>query len=399
VAAATLLSSAALGARAAEVPTAFGNTVPAEIPEPSSDVPAPKKANKPKSFAPAAAARVQQATNAIPRQHASSSTSAPVSDPSAAKPVAKAEPTTPPGAVASQPKTQPAAPPADATSPQKAPTASGSAEVKGDSAPEPDSLVPFIRHAKDIWQVGLSFDDYWFNAPITEGTTGTQSGNLYGFSLSLAPPAWHGDTSFDFSYRQGLLRGTVSYPQRYYSSLETFVNEAVIGFSFRTLPWIHNGKERGHVLGFVGLSWDGWSTTETLANGKKWPATLTPQLTTDWNMILANLGLGYDLTLWNPDWNWLDYRLGIRVMAIGAMGGSNFNQPGGDNLDTLALYGLARGTLYMNLLFYHTVGVFLEGGYQESWWLFSDNPSRNVGVNQFQGYWGAFGRAGVEVQF
>jgi hypothetical protein len=394
--AAALLSHGASSARSAEALAPLGNTVPAEIPEPSSDVPSPKRAKK---AAPAAPVKAKEATNAAPAQAASKSAPAvaPGTSPPPAKTAAKPEATTQSVTARNSSKPAPASQPATAASTQKSEVVS--TQAKDDSVSETDALVPFVRKARDQWQVALTFDDYWLSAPITEGNTGTQSGNLYGLSLSFAPPDWHGDTSFDFSYRQGLLHGNVGYPRNYSAAFETFVNEAIIGFSFKTLPWMHNGKERGHVLSFVGLSWDGWSTTETLANRKKWPATLTPELATDWNMIMANLGLGYDLTLWNPSTAWLDYRLGIRVMAIGAMGGSNFNQQGGENLSALALYGLARGTVYMNFLFYHTVGVFVEGGYQESWWLFSDNPTRNVGVNEFHGYWGGFGRAGLEVQF
>ena len=277
--------------------------------------------------------------------------------------------------------------------------ASATAVAKDDEQPDADALVPFVRNARDKWQVSVSFDDYWFNAPISEGGHGTQTGNLYGETLSIAPPVWHGDTSLEVSYRQGLLNGAVGYPNALYSSMETFVQEAFIGFRFRSLPWMHDGKERGHVIGYVGVSWDGWDTTETLIDRRKWPATGKPALTTDWNMFMANLGLGYDLTLWNPTTKWMSYRLGVRAEAIGALGGSSWDQKGNDSSDTLAVYGLARGTLYMDLILYNTIAIFVEGGYQESWWRFWEDPPAGLGVNNFEGYWGAFGRAGLAVQF
>ena len=117
-------------------------------------------------------------------------------------------------------------------------------------------------------------------------------------------------------------------------------------------------------------------------------------LTTELNMVMGNFGLGYDLVLWNPTSKWFWYRLGVRAEAIGAMGGSNYNVQQGEQINSLALYGLARGTAYMELTLRDGLGVFVEGGYQHNWWFFSESPAERPGVNEFPGM-GGFGRAGL----
>jgi hypothetical protein len=369
--AAVLLAGAALSVWSAEVPAPAGSAAPAEIPEPASDLPATKKARKPK---------------------------APTPDP-AAKSAEMPKPASAPAAASHQTGPQPSAPAAVARSAEEPKPAAEPAAVESPKVKDEDVQPPFVKNAEKNWYVSLSFDDYWFNVPITEGSGGTQSGNLYGGSLSFAPPAWQGKTYFDFSMRQGFLRGDTSYRSPFQSSLDTFVNEVSVGFHFESLPWMLAGKERGHVLSYVGLSWDGWNTTETLWYGRTWASTKLPTLTTDMNMILANVGLGYDLVLWNTTSKWMSYRLGVRAEAIGAVGGSLYNMHQGEQIESLALYGLARGTAYMDLTFCYGVGVFIEAGYQQSWWFFSEKPADNPGVNQFPGYYGGFGRVGVAFHF
>jgi len=45
------------------------------------------------------------------------------------------------------------------------------------------------------------------------------------------------------------------------------------------------------------------------------------------------------------------------------------------------------------------MALFVEGGYQQAWWLFSQKPPPDPGVNNFEGYWGWFGRVGFSFQF
>lgn len=366
-----LLAGTALSVWSADAPASLGSAAPAEIPEPTSDVRAGKKVRKPKSPGPPPTAKAGERPMPAPEASAVKSQREPATTSltSVAKSAEESKPV--PESVA----------------------------VKNQLGPDPDSQVPFVRSPQNNWYVSLSFDDYWFNAPIAEGTGGTQSGNLYGGSLSLASPSWQGRTYFDFSFRQGFLHGDTSYPPPYSSSLQTFINEVFAGFHFEVLPWMHDGKERGHVISYVGVSWDGWSATETLMSGHTWPATRSPNLTRDVNMVLGNVGFGYDLVLWNPTAKSFSYRLGVRAEAIGGVGGSSYNVQEGEQINSLALDGLVRGTAYMDLTLRNGVGVFIEGGYQQSWWFFSETPADNPGVDKFQGYWGAFGRVGVAFHF
>jgi hypothetical protein len=415
-----LLCGSALNSWSAEALPIVTSSSPAEIPEPSPDSPLLKKPRKPKSGSKPAA----KTSSEKPKPTAEPSTVAapqdqhPVSQPPVAQnseipkaaedlagkrsPAQDPPPQTSVAQATQQQSPTPSSPAVSkpaAQTPAPASPPPASPESETSEKPETPYGSSIVRNADNKWHISLSFDDYRYNAPITEGTGGTESGNLYGVSLSLSAPPWHGRSFFDFSYRQGLLNGDVRYPGKLSSSFQTFINEAFVGFHFETLPWIHAGKERGHVIGYVGLSWDGWSTTETLLGGRRWPVNGRSALTTDLNMILANLGLGYDLVLWNPTSRTLSYRLGVRALAIGAMGGSNFNIRGSDQTDSLAVYGLARGTVYMDLTLRDRVTVFLEGGYQRSWWIFSELPPQNPGVNNFEGYWGGFGRVGLAVHF
>jgi len=396
---------AGLNGRSAEAPPLTTNTAPAEIPEPTSDSPVVKKAKKSKSGSkpPAKQIVVQHPPDASPPAHPPVAQSAERSKTGDASPAEiHSAPAVPPAQASSAQSSQqpgagqPAAPASTPAAP--APASLSSASANAEKQELPDELAP-VRNADRVWHVNLAFDDYRYNTPISEGAGSTESGNLYGVSLSLAAPAWQGRSYFDFSYRQGLLNGDVRYPKTLSSSLQTFINEAFVGFHFESWPWVHNGKERGHLLGYVGVSWDGWSTTETLRSRRKWALNGLSDLTTDQNMILANLGLGYDLVLWNPSSKALSYRVGVRVLGVGAMGGSNYNIRGGEQIDSLAVYALAKGTVYMDLTLHNHVTVFLEGGYQQSWWLFSEVPANNPGVNEFVGYWGGFGRLGFGLSF
>ena len=365
----TLLGGMVISVGSAEALAPAGNTAPAEIPEPAATPPAAKK--HPKTPKPPASANSAQSAQLA-------STPSPVKDPPATNAVSQ---------------------PSVAKSPGEPTPTSESSAVKAQPASEPEIEPPFAKNAEKKWHVDLSFDDYWLNAPIGAGSGGTQSGNLYGGSLSLAAPAWQERTFFDFSYREGYLKGATTYGPRLATSLDTYINELFIGFHFNVLPWTHDGKERGHVITHVGLSWDEWHTTETLKSGTAWPLTGLPSLITDFTAITANAGLGYDLVLWNPTSQSLSCLLGVRAEAVGAMGGSSYDVQNGDQVSGLALYGLARSTVYMELTYRDTVGVFVEGGYQQSWWLFSETPPDNIGVKEFQGYYGAFGRVGLTFRF
>jgi len=396
-----LLGGAALSSWPAEAPAAAGVAPPAEIPEPTSQAPASKKYSKPKSPSPAPAKKQAKASKpATEPALAKSPKGAEAASPaSAAKSVENPKPAGQPSVVQSPPPPEPT-PQVPAVKSLGKPEPVGEASAaQAPPEPEPTHQPPFVKDAENNWHLSLSFDDYRFVSPLTDGTGGTQSGNLYGESLSLAPPAWRGRTSFDVSYRQGLLYGTGSDANRRTYSLETLVNEVFAGFHFAFLPWVHDGKERGHMTARVGLSWDGWSTTETLSPGHTWASTGYPTLITDWNMFLGDLGLGYDLVLWNPTSKYLSYRLGIRAEAIGALGGANYHVQQADKTGSLAVYGLARGTAYMDLTLRNGIAIFVEGGYQQSWWTFAEIPPQYSGVNNFVGYWGGFVRAGVGLQF